>query len=62
MKQRKRLPIPQKEFGFTPDTFNLFQDWTSDGERVEREREQADKARQLADAAQTTLFTRKRSL
>jgi hypothetical protein len=45
MKRRKRPPIPQNEFGFTPNTFNLFQDCTSDGERVAREREQAEKER-----------------
>ena len=56
MKQHKLLPIPQNEFGFTPNTFNLFQDCTSDGERIAREREQAEKARQLADAAQTSFF------
>jgi hypothetical protein len=56
MKRRKRLPIPQKEFGFTPDTFNLFQERTSDGEHIAREREQIEKARELANAAQTPLF------
>jgi len=56
MKRHKLLPIPQNEFGFTPNTFNLFQDCTSDGERIAREREQAEKARRLADAAQTALF------
>jgi hypothetical protein len=56
MKRRKPLPIPQNEFGFTPNTFNLFQDCTSAGERIAREREQAEKARQLAEAAQSALF------
>jgi hypothetical protein len=56
MKRRKPLPVPQNEFGFTPNTFNLFQDCTSDGERIAREREQAEKARHLADTAQTALF------
>ena len=52
MKHRKHLPIPQWEFGFTPDTFNLAQDTTVDGERIAREREQAEQARTLADNAQ----------
>ena len=56
MKRSKRLPIPQREFGFTPDTFNLFQEWTNDGEQLARDREQAQKARQVADAAQSSLF------
>jgi hypothetical protein len=60
MKRRKPLPIPQKEFGFTPNTFNLYQDCTSDGERTAREREEVAKTRQLGDAAQSTLFTSKR--
>jgi len=56
MKPSKRLLIPQKEFGFTPDTFNLFQECTTDGERIAREREQAEKAREPANKAQTRLF------
>jgi hypothetical protein len=57
---RRRLPVPQNECGFTPDTFNLFQDGTNDGERIAREREQAVKSRQLADMAQTALFQMER--
>ena len=56
MKRRKRLPIPQKEFGFTTDTFNLFQEVTGDGESVSREREEIEIARELAETAQTSLF------
>jgi hypothetical protein len=56
---KRRLPIPQNEFGFTPSTFNLFADFTSDGERIAREREQADKARQLAEVAQPALIQTK---
>jgi len=56
MKRRRLLPTPQREFGFTQDTFNLFQETTLDGERIAREREEAQKARQLADAAQAPLF------
>ena len=56
MNRHKRLPIPQKEFGFTVDTFNLIQEWTQDGERIVRERKQTEKARQRAAAAQAPLF------
>jgi RNase P subunit RPR2 len=56
MKRKKRLPIPQKEFGFAPDTFNLFQEYACDGERIIREREQVEKAQRLAERAQVTLF------
>jgi hypothetical protein len=56
MKRSKRLPVPQKEFGFTPDTFNLFQECTNDGEHLAREREQAERERQLVEMAQSALF------
>ena len=55
----RRLPIPQNEFGFAPDTFNLFLDTAQDGERIARERAESDKARALAEKAQARLFTRK---
>ena len=53
---RKRLPIPQHEFGFTADTFRLFSETGVDGERISRERAEADEARRTAEAAQTSLF------
>jgi hypothetical protein len=56
MKSKKHLPIPQKEFGFAPDTFNLFSECAVDGERVSREQAEADKARTLANGAQRQLF------
>ena len=56
---RRRLPIPQHEFGFTPDTFRLMQDTAADGERLARERAELEKARCLADAAQNLLFSHK---
>ena len=56
---RRRLPIPQHEFGFTPDTFCLMQDTGADGERLARERAELEKARRLADAAQNLLFHHK---
>ena len=51
MKGGKRLPIPQHEFPFIPDTFNLFAEFTADGERISREQEEAEKARQRAEQA-----------
>ena len=57
MKHRKPLPIPQHEFGFTPDTFSLFSETGVDGERTTREREQSEQALRTADAAQASLFS-----
>jgi len=56
---RRRLPIPQHEFGFTADTFRLFAEVGLDGERITRERAEADDARRLAASAQAALFTGK---
>jgi hypothetical protein len=47
-RNRRRLPVPQHEFGFTPDTFNLFAESARDGERITREQ---------AEAAQAAFFT-----
>jgi hypothetical protein len=52
---RRRLHIPQHEFGFTPDTFNLFAEATLDGERLAREHDEADRARRMAEEAQAAL-------
>ena len=49
---KRRLPIPQHEFGFVPHTFNLFHETAVDGERIARQREQAEQARRAAEAAQ----------
>ena len=58
MKRRKyRLPIPQHEFGFSADAFNLSVETGLDGERITRERGEADHARQVAEAAQAAFFT-----
>jgi hypothetical protein len=56
-RNRRRLPVPQHEFGFTPDTFNLIAEIGLDGERITRERGEADDARRLAEAAQAAFFT-----
>jgi len=52
MRRRKRLPIPQHEFGFTPEAFNLIQDTALDGWRIAQERATSEEARQQAEAAQ----------
>ena len=51
-RNRRRLPVPQHEFGFTPDTFNLIAETGLDGERITRERGEADRARRIAEKAQ----------
>ena len=56
---KRPLPIPQFELAFVPDTFNLFSESTVDGDRLARERAEADHARQLAEAAQARLFSRR---
>jgi hypothetical protein len=56
-RNRRRLPIPQHEFGFTPDTFNLIQESGIDGERIAREHDEAENARCMAEAAQAALFS-----
>jgi len=56
-RSKRRLPIPQHEFGFVPDTFTLIQDTGLDGERLTRERVEADHARRTAETAQTRFFT-----
>jgi len=58
-RNKRRLPIPQHEFGFVPDTFTLMLETTIDGERIARERAEAEHARQLAEAAQPALFAPK---
>ena len=56
-RNRRRLPVPQHEFGFTPATFNLIVETGIDGERIARERAEADHARHNAETAQEALFT-----
>lgn len=53
---KRRLQIPQWEFGFAVQTFNLAQETAQDGERIAREREEAEHNRQLAEAGQAPLF------
>ena len=50
-RNRRRLPIPQHEFGFVPGTFGLITESTLDGERLARESDEVEKARRLAEAA-----------
>jgi hypothetical protein len=53
---KRRLSIPQNEFGFTPNTFNLIVETGVDGERITQEHEQVKKAHQLAEKAQALLL------
>jgi hypothetical protein len=55
-RSRRRLPVPQWEFGFTPKTFNLIVETGVDGERIAREIKQKEYERRLADKAQSSLF------
>ena len=56
-RSKRRLPVPQHEFGFAPQAFNLFTDTTLDGDRIAREQAEADLARRAAESAQARLFT-----
>ena len=56
-RSKRRLPIPQHEFGFVPGTFTLIQDSGQDGDRLARERDEANRARHAAESAQARLFT-----
>ena len=48
-------------FRFAPQAFNLFTDTTLDGDRIARERAEADRARRAAESAQARLFTSQNS-
>jgi hypothetical protein len=54
--KRRPLPIPQHEFGFTPDTFALAVQHGLDGERIARELAEAEEARRAAARRQPPLF------
>ena len=56
-RNKRRLPLPQHEFGFSPDAFNLFVEVSLDGDRIAREQAEADQRRREAEAAQAALFT-----
>ena len=55
-RNRRPLQIPQHEFPFVPGTFALFAESGLDGERLARERDEADRAQILAEKAQAALF------
>jgi hypothetical protein len=55
-RNKRRLPLPQHEFGFTPDAFNLFAEVSLDGDRIAREQAEADRTRREAEAAQAAFF------
>ena len=56
-RSKRRLPVPQQEFLFTPQALNLYTEATLDVERITRERAEADRARRAAESAQARLFT-----
>jgi hypothetical protein len=60
-RNKRRLPIPQHEFGFVPGTFTLIQDTGQDGDRLARERAEADRAHRAAESAQARLFASQNS-
>jgi hypothetical protein len=60
-RNRRRLPIPQHEFGFVPDTFTLIVESGIDGDRISREQAEADRARRAAESAQARLFSSQNS-
>jgi hypothetical protein len=55
-RSKRRLPVPQWEFGFTPKTFNLIVESGVDGERIAREQKQKEYENRLAEKAQCSLF------
>jgi hypothetical protein len=60
-RNRRRLPVPQHEFGFAPQAFNLFAETMLDGDRITRERAEADRARRAVESAQARLFASHKS-
>jgi len=57
MKRRKKqMPVPQWEFGFSAETFNLMQETGIDGDRISREKSEMEEARAVTEAAQSKLF------
>jgi hypothetical protein len=60
-RNRRRLPILQHEFFFAADTFNLVLETGLDGDRLARERAEADRARRAAESAQARLFVSRKS-
>jgi hypothetical protein len=59
-RHRRHLPIPQFEFSFAADAFSLFSETSLDGDRLTRERVEAEEARRNAEAAQASLFARRK--
>ena len=60
-RSKRRLPIPQHEFSFAPLAFNLIVENGTDGDRIARERAEADRARRAAESAQARLFASQKS-
>jgi hypothetical protein len=53
--RRHIIIIPEADFAFAGDSFNLAIEHTTDGERLTREQEQQRRDRELADEAQVAL-------
>ena len=56
---KRRLPLPQHEFGYAPATFSLFAEVSLDGERIAREQAEAEQLRLAAETAQAVFFNPK---
>ena len=59
--KRKQMPIPQWEFGFSAETFNLIQETGIDGERIALEKQENALAREKSEAAQIKIFSKRRA-
>lgn len=54
---RTKNPIPQFEFSWTSDTFNLIRDDTLDGERIVKEKEQQEQDQKEQQKKQKELIS-----
>lgn len=55
-RNRRRLLVPQWEFGFEPNTFNLTVETGLDGDRIARERAEAEHVRRITEIKQAVLL------
>ena len=57
-RSKRRLPVPQHEFLLrATGVQSVHRERTLDGDRIARERAEADRARRAAESAQARLFT-----
>jgi hypothetical protein len=59
-RNRRPLPVKQREFGFVPKMFKLSAEAALDSQRIAREQAKAARARQRAEAAQAALFPKRK--